>query len=63
SYRAESISQFHKSLSIFTEFINNRKETPEKINDILKNKNILTKKEIVEEIFCRYDLRTYAKHT
>jgi len=43
-------------INVLIEFINNRKATPEEITDILKNKNILTKKEIVEEIFRRYDL-------
>ncbi len=43
-------------INVLTEFINNRKATPEEVKDILKNKNILTKKEIVDEIFRRYDL-------
>lgn len=43
-------------INVLIEFINNRKATPEEVKDILKNKGILTKKEIVEEIFRRYDI-------
>ncbi len=43
-------------INILIEFINNRKATTEEITEILKKKNIRTKKEIVGEIFRRYNL-------
>lgn len=64
---AKGIPEFDEYLSIqkiddkivihvLLEFINTRKATPEQITDALGKKKIRTKKEVVEEIFRRYDL-------
>lgn len=43
-------------IHVLLEFINNREAMPKEIASALGRKNIKTKKEIVEEIFRRYDL-------
>ena len=43
-------------IHVLLEFMDNRKATPDEIVDALGMKNIRTRKEIVEEIFHKYDL-------